>query len=298
MIDCPGVLSFYHSFVKDEYIFTFFPLYNYGSCYDLLSSEFHHGLPIQLVAVVIRSTILALEYLHDFGIIHRAVKASHILLNSCGNVCLSGLSYSLLLPKENQIAYDYPKHAVQMLPWVSPEILQQNVKGYTYLTDIYSLGITIFELVSGTVPFHGMKPTEILLQKLCGVVPQFPDYSKSLDSQSDIVISQSSLDGFENDTEYTTAAPILQKHKRIKHLHQLVDACLQLDPSARPSAYQLHYCLYIRHVKRKQKEKDFPSFTTMLNPLEPVTKFIPADGSYLESNSPTIVSNEAWLFPS
>ena len=60
-----------------------------------------------------------------FFVFFRAVKASHILLNSDGNVCLSGLSYSLLLPKENGIAHDYPKHAVQMLPWISPEILQQ-----------------------------------------------------------------------------------------------------------------------------------------------------------------------------
>ena len=32
-------------------------------------------------------------------------------------------------------------------------------------------------------------------------------------------------------------------------------------------------------VKRKQKEKEFPSFSAMLNPLKPVTQFIPADGN-------------------
>ena len=56
---------------------------------------------------------------------YRAVKASHILLDSSGNVSLTGLRYSLNLPVVWDVAHDYPEHGLHMLAWIAPEILQQ-----------------------------------------------------------------------------------------------------------------------------------------------------------------------------
>ena len=59
---------------------------------------------------------------------HRALKGSHILIGSNGAVCLSGLKKSIFLPMHGynaQMAHQFPSHAVAVLPWMAPEILQQ-----------------------------------------------------------------------------------------------------------------------------------------------------------------------------
>ena len=57
------------------------------------------------------------------------MKGSHILIGADGRVCLSGLRKSIYLSQKSdrtQVAYHFPKsHAVAVLPWMAPEILQQ-----------------------------------------------------------------------------------------------------------------------------------------------------------------------------
>ena len=57
------------------------------------------------------------------------MKGGHILIGADGAVCLSGLRKSIFLPVQegdkSQMAYHFPSHAVAVLPWMAPEILQQ-----------------------------------------------------------------------------------------------------------------------------------------------------------------------------
>lgn len=68
----------------------------------------------------------------------RAIKGSHILLGADGTVCLSGLRKSIMLlqeSKSSRIAHHFPAHAVAVLPWMAPEILQQ--VHYVVLMELY-----------------------------------------------------------------------------------------------------------------------------------------------------------------
>ena len=70
-------------------------------------------------------------YFDTAFIFHRAVKGSHILIGADGAVCLSGLRKSIMLTVQegdgkSQMAHHFPSgHAVAVLPWMAPEILQQ-----------------------------------------------------------------------------------------------------------------------------------------------------------------------------
>ena len=60
--------------------------------------------------------------------IHRAVKASHVLISSDGRVCLTGIRYCYSLWNgchRSRVVHNFPTHAVAVLPWVAPEILDQ-----------------------------------------------------------------------------------------------------------------------------------------------------------------------------
>ncbi|XP_016123640.1 STE20-related kinase adapter protein beta [Sinocyclocheilus grahami] len=138
------------------------PLMSYGSADSLLRSYFPDGMSESLIAYLLYGVLRALEYLHHMGYVHRGVKASHVLLSAEGRVCLSGLQsvYSLMKDgKRMRAVFDMPQHSPSLLPWLSPELLRQDLHGYGVKSDIYSLGIVVCELVSGRVPFQDMPPT-------------------------------------------------------------------------------------------------------------------------------------------
>ena len=58
----------------------------------------------------------------------RSVKASHVLISADGKVYLSGLRSNLSMISHGQrqrVVHDFPKYSIKVLPWLSPEVLQQ-----------------------------------------------------------------------------------------------------------------------------------------------------------------------------
>lgn len=62
------------------------------------------------------------------GAARRSVKASHVLISADGQVCVSGLRSIFSLIRHGQrarVVHDFPRYSVKVLPWLSPEVLQQ-----------------------------------------------------------------------------------------------------------------------------------------------------------------------------
>lgn len=63
-----------------------------------------------------------------FLFVCRSVKASHVLISADGQVCMSGLRSIFSLIRHGQrakVVHDFPQYSVKVLPWLSPEVLQQ-----------------------------------------------------------------------------------------------------------------------------------------------------------------------------
>ncbi len=107
-----------------------------------------------------------LAHAHEAYIIHRDIKPQNIMIEDNGLVKITDFGIAMALNSTQLTQTNSVMGSVHYLP---PE--QANGKGSTIKSDIYSLGILMYELLSGTVPFKGDTAVEIALKHMKEKIP-------------------------------------------------------------------------------------------------------------------------------
>ena len=111
------------------------------------------------VAVSLTGTLGAV---HRQGILHKMINPLNIFVDpASGTVKLSGFGLATRLPKENLTTLS-PQLTGETLPYISPEQTGRMNRPLDYRSDFYSLGVTLYELFSGRVPFESREAMEII----------------------------------------------------------------------------------------------------------------------------------------
>lgn len=192
-------MSLYHPNILPSYDFNHYegalyivmPYCSFGSI-DKLCGK----IPEQTLWRIIKDIASGLEYLHNYRIMHLDIKPANILLDSQGRYVISdfGLSH-----RATSLIHSYDKaKTIGGAAYMSPERFGSIIKIDTY-SDIWSFGVSIYELVTGKLPFYGWGGQQQL---------------------SDHILT-------------------LQCDKCSTTLSNLIDACISPYPQNRPSATEI-----------------------------------------------------------
>uniref|UniRef100_A0A8D0S2J4 STE20-related kinase adapter protein alpha n=1 Tax=Sus scrofa TaxID=9823 RepID=A0A8D0S2J4_PIG len=276
----PNILPYRATFIADNELWVVTSFMAYGSAKDLICTHFMDGMNELAIAYILQGVLKALDYIHHMGYVHRSVKASHVLISADGKVYLSGLRSNLSMISHGQrqrVVHDFPKYSIKVLPWLSPEVLQQNLQGYDAKSDIYSVGITACELANGHVPFKDMPATQMLLEKLNGTVPCLLDTSTIPAEELTMGAPRSAANPGLSESLATSTprtsngdSPSHPYHRTFSpHFHHFVEQCLQRSPDVRPSASTLLNHSFFKQIKRRASE----ALPELLRPVTPITNF-------------------------
>lgn len=162
--DNPFVVSMFCSFETKRHLCMVMEYVEGGDCATLLKSG---PLPVELAKFYFSEILLAVDYLHNYGIIHRDLKTENILITKDGHIKLTdfGLSKIGLMSHTTSILECYLDKETRQFNdmqvfgtpyYIAPEVILR--QGYGKPVDYWSMGIILYEFLVGCVPFMSDTP--------------------------------------------------------------------------------------------------------------------------------------------
>ncbi|RKP36321.1 kinase-like domain-containing protein [Dimargaris cristalligena] len=161
------------------------------------------------VSTITHDLLEALVYLHRCNIVHRDIKAANVLLTDEGlaQLCDFGVARSISSTSMRRYSFAGTPY------WMAPEVIDQK-SNYDFKVDIWSLGITVYEMLTGNPPNTNVDLKRILFHHAKSTPPPLPG---------------------------DHAPPT----------RDFVGLCLRVNPADRPTASELLKTRFIKHHKRQ-----------------------------------------------
>jgi serine/threonine protein kinase len=128
----------------------------------------------------------AIDKVHQLGIVHRDLKPDNILFDEDDNPYIADFGIAKLAEASASISGD---KLVGTLYYASPEHLQKG-NALNSLSDIYALGVILFEMLTGDVPYKGEVTTQLIKAILMDPVPKASDFNPGLPTAIDALIER------------------------------------------------------------------------------------------------------------
>ncbi len=164
-LEHPNIAKFYTAFKSENQVVM---IMEYVDGVTLADEARKARLPLEKVLDYVRQILSALSYAHENGVIHRDIKPSNAMVTTNETVKLMdfGIAKSNLDPLLTR-----PGTTVGSMSYMSPEQVRGNTVDAR--SDLYSVGVVLYELATGSRPFEG-ENTFSILEKQLNTMPQPP----------------------------------------------------------------------------------------------------------------------------
>jgi len=167
-LDHPNIVRIYETYIDDEQAYI---VMEYVPGYELsCHCSFEKLLPLHRVVGIVFKCCLALDYAFRQGIIHRDIKPANIMIDDDDNVKIMDFGLALNTAKNSESDSTFIM-GVGSPSYMSPE----QIKNYplNQKTDLYSLGVVLFHLLTGRLPFRAANTAQ-LVYKIINADPPMP----------------------------------------------------------------------------------------------------------------------------
>ncbi|KAM4043729.1 hormonally up-regulated neu tumor-associated kinase-like [Anomaloglossus baeobatrachus] len=302
MIKHPNIVQLYETLETENSFYMVMELCPGGDLMDKICER--KKLEENDVRKYTRQIMSAVEHLHQYGIVHRDLKIENFLLGENNNIKIVDFGLSNTI-QGNGLSHELLNTQCGSPAYAAPELLAN--KKYGPKVDAWSIGVCLFAMLTGTLPF-AVEPFNIkqLLQKMKNgdITPIPPDISKGAvhfihtllqpDPQKRPTIKEAMKDKWLNDS-WTPLSSISYKNRlRPDELDSIVlkymSTTLNVKMSEmtnilvnnKPSPILASYCLLLKKINRQQLEFE------LLQVIETSERFSPSAvpcSDYMDNNT-------------
>ena len=137
-----------------------------------LKQNIKRTLSVEQALKIMRQIASALAHAHDKGFIHRDIKSQNIMFRGDGTAVLT--DFGIVKDLAMDTGYTMDGTSIGTPHYMSPE-QAQGTGGIDWRTDLYSLGVTFYEMLTGSVPYNADSPIAVALKHIQEPVPQLPE---------------------------------------------------------------------------------------------------------------------------
>ncbi|XP_043913075.1 ribosomal protein S6 kinase alpha-6 [Protopterus annectens] len=166
-VNHPFIVKLHYAFQTEGKLYLILDFLRGGDVFTRLSKEVM--FTEEDVKFYLAELALALDHLHNLGIVYRDLKPENILLDEAGHIKLTDFGLSKESVDQEKKAYSF----CGTVEYMAPEVV--NRRGHTQSADWWSFGVLMFEMLTGTLPFQGKDRNEtmnMILKAKLGM-PQF-----------------------------------------------------------------------------------------------------------------------------
>lgn len=302
----PHILPVFDFGECEGYAYLVMPYVKSGTLKDLMKDS---PLPLQKIRTLISQIGGALDYAHSHGLVHRDVKPGNVLIDESGNCLL--MDFGLAKMFESSQEYTATGGILGTPAYMSPE--QGRGEKADRRSDIYALGVMLYEMATGQLPYNAESAIAIIYQHIHDPLP----LPRRLNPQLPAAVEKVILKAMAKDPEsrYPTAGDMVralqqaipenlaeqaEKAKASAPLERLLDAWKGLSPlvkGALAAAVVLILALAALSLLNRDREQPLSSGDIPLE--EPV---VVAPGATLtpvvERPTATVMMRETMAAPS
>src|SRR3990170_4170818 len=180
-LEHPHILPVYDYGEANGYTFLVMRLVEGGTLADLLRGR---PLPLERIGKTISQLAEALDYAHSRGVVHRDIKPGNILVDANGRCLLSDFGIAKMAVSSPQ--YTVTGSFVGTPQYASPE--QALGKDLDGRSDIYSLGVILYEMATGKAPYEADTPIGLVIKHVNEPLPPPRSFNPSLPPAVESVI--------------------------------------------------------------------------------------------------------------
>ncbi|HWB06473.1 MAG TPA: serine/threonine-protein kinase [Verrucomicrobiales bacterium] len=142
-----------------------------------------HGgsLPAREVATLLSKIARAVHHAHQRGVLHRDLKPGNILLDAEGTPWLTDFGLAKLTHADSSLTLT--RDHIGTPHYMAPEVAGGNARAVSMASDVWSLGVMLWEMLCGMPPFHGPGPVEIMRR----IVTEEPSWPQNTRADGDLI---------------------------------------------------------------------------------------------------------------